>query len=83
VSFKRGVVIIRANRPDAESITRVKLEKFVNDIDGIRLKLVRDYQLTLINLVEDLIVDLTSKGSMANSHLVDHAAESPEVHARR
>ena len=83
MSLERIEVKVRASFACAKSITRVQLQQFINDVDNLWLELVRDDELALIDLVEHLVVDLSVERGLTHSHLVDHDAQGPQVHAWR
>lgn len=67
---------------DAEPISRVKLEQLVDNVDDFGLELVWNHELTLFDLLEHFEVDSAVEGRLADTHLVDHAPKSPQVHTR-
>ena len=64
-------------------MSRIKLQKFVDYVDHLRLKLIWDHQLSVFNLVEDLVVYSAMEGCLPDAHLIDDATEGPEIHTGR
>jgi len=82
MGLERSEIEIRAVLSTTETVSRVQLQELVYDVDSVRLKVVWDDELALLDLRKDLVVDLAMERCLAHSHLVDHAAEGPQVHAR-
>lgn len=78
-----GEVEVRTGWAGTESHPWVLLEELVDYADSFRLKVVRESQVALSNLREDFVLNDAMEGCLSDAHLVNHAAEGPQVHPWR
>ena len=81
--LQRLEVNVTAGRARTKTVSRIKLQKFVDNVNHFRLKLVRNHQLSIFDLVEDLVVNGSMEGCLSYSHLVNDATKGPKIHTRR